>query len=257
MNKTTFLQNYHLLQFGIMADRLENLGAGWLTYNNIRPSPVWNHIFIPTPIDQKQLEEFEKRMILIDRNPSLYFERNNKSEKMIRLLKRNAYTEYFEDSWMFFDNNRKIDTGFSNVQRVKTQKGLDLFLDTLDTSFRNTDPEHPYELGNYLQIAKKAWNNNKYCNKLEYFSVLKNNKVVSVATLTNFNGIGYISNVGSLPSVRGQGFGKLATLYCIEKSREYGNTIHCLATGNGTHAYEFYKRNGFKTKFTATCYVKK
>jgi len=75
-------------------------------------------------------------------------------------------------------------------------------------------------------------------------------------TLTNHDGIGYISNVGSLRKVRGEGFGKIASLYPVSQSIKNGNLEHCLATEEGTYPNEFYKRIGFETRFTAVCYVK-
>jgi len=78
----------------------------------------------------------------------------------------------------------------------------------------------------------------------------------AVATLTNFDGLGYISNVGSLKKVRGKGFGKIATLYCVAKSIKNNNQEHCLATEEGAYPNEFYKRIGFVTRFTACGYTK-
>lgn len=85
--------------------------------------------------------------------------------------------------------------------------------------------------------------------------VYKDSRPVAFSALTNYESIGYISNAGSLKEVRGQGFGKLATLYCIDQSKKRGNTEHCLATEEGTYANKFYKRLGFKTLFTAVGYV--
>lgn len=107
-----------------------------------------------------------------------------------------------------------------------------------------------------LKVAENVWHKHNKTNKLEYFVAHKNNKPVAVSTLTNYNEIGYISNVGSLKEIRGEGYGKLATLYCVEQSKKNGNTKHCLATEEGTYPNEFYKKIGFKTRFTATGYSK-
>jgi len=56
--------------------------------------------------------------------------------------------------------------------------------------------------------------------------------------------------------VRGQGYGKAATLYCIEQSIKNGNFEHCLATEENTYPNEFYKNIGFSTRFTAIGYTK-
>jgi hypothetical protein len=55
--------------------------------------------------------------------------------------------------------------------------------------------------------------------RLEYFTMFDDEEPVSVATLANFAGIGYISNVGSKLDYRGKGFEKVISLYCVYKSK--------------------------------------
>jgi len=119
------------------------------------------------------------------------------------------------------------------------------------------DPQNAYgELGDYLIAAEEIWQKYHKTNKIEYFLIYKDKTPVAVSTLTNYENVGYISNVGSLKKVKGEGYGKLATLYCIEQSKKNGNSIHCLFTEEGTYANEFYKRIGFNSLFTAVAYTK-
>ena len=106
-------------------------------------------------------------------------------------------------------------------------------------------------------MAEKVWRRHQTTNRIEYFTIFSEDKPVGVSTLTNFKQIGYISNVGSLRKVRGQGFGKLATLYCVDLSKKRGNKYHCLATEDGTYPHEFYQHIGFVKNFSAACYLKK
>lgn len=78
---------------------------------------------------------------------------------------------------------------------------------------------------------------------------------MAVASLNSHAGMGYIFNVGSLPEVRGEGFGRLVSLYCVYASKKKRNSVHCLATEEGTYPNKFYKRIGFKTHFTGICYT--
>lgn len=123
--------------------------------------------------------------------------------------------------------------------------------------FQKNDPQNPYgELGDYLKVAEKVWWRHHATNRIEYFMVYDGNEPVAVSTLTNYKSIGYISNVGSLKSVRGKGFGKLATIYCVNLSNKHENKYHCLATEEGTYPHEFYQRIGFEKKFSAVCFTK-
>ncbi|HRN70152.1 MAG TPA: GNAT family N-acetyltransferase [Candidatus Woesebacteria bacterium] len=130
-------------------------------------------------------------------------------------------------------------------------------MDTFNNSYQKNDPQNPYgELGNYLKVAEEGWYKHNKTNRMQYFIVYDGSKPVAVSTLITYEGIGYIANVGSLQEIRGKGFGKLATLYCVAESRKLGNTIYCLATEEKTYPNEFYTRIGFETKFRAVGYSK-
>ena len=147
---------------------------------------------------------------------------------------------------------------FFQVKKVKSEEDLKIYLETFNNCYKNDDPQNPYgELGDYLKVAEKVWYENHSLDRIEYFIAYKGAKPVAVATLTNFEDLGYISNVGSLKEVRGERFGKLVTLYCINVSKSRGNELHFLATEEHTYPNEFYKRIGFETRFTGIAYAKK
>ena len=122
---------------------------------------------------------------------------------------------------MFFEKDKIDKNKFEQVKKVETIDGLNIFLETFDKCYQKDDPQNVYgELGEYLEEAEKAWIKYHGSNKIEYFIVFdENHKPVAVSSLTNDNKLGYISNVGSLKSVRGKGYGKLATLFCVYKSK--------------------------------------
>lgn len=157
-----------------------------------------------------------------------------------------------------FYNGKNVNTlNFSNIKKVETSEDLKIFLDTFNRCYQKNDPQNPYgELGEFLIGSEQQWQPFHESNRLEYFIAYKNDKPVATSILNNFNGIGYISGVGSLREVRGEGYGKKATLYAVYVSQQRANKLHCLATEEGTYPNEFYKRIGFETKFNALGYVK-
>lgn len=193
----------------------------------------------------------------LNRQSAVYFENRNSLKPLIEFLRKNNYKHSFEDCWLFHPGENINSDQFSQVKKITTEKELGNYLKTFDSCFQKDDPQNPYgELGDYLKVAEKVWHRHNAANRIEYFTVYSGDKPVGVSTLTNFKQIGYISNVGSLRSVRGQGFGKLATLYCVDISKKRGNKYHCLATEDGTYPHEFYQRIGFVKKFSAACYIK-
>ncbi|MBI3632289.1 MAG: GNAT family N-acetyltransferase [Candidatus Vogelbacteria bacterium] len=257
MTNFEFLQKYMQLQNGIMFDHLFDLGFAVIGDCKKDSSPFWNFGLVNEILSLEQLLEIEKKLFALNRKPAVYFERRVGLEPFARFLGGNGYEKSNEDSWMFYDSRPVDEKYFDSVKRVSNNGGLQVFLKTFESCYQKNDPQNPYgELGDYLKVAKDVWRKNHNLRPLEYLVVYKGNEPVAVSALTSFEGIGYISNVGSLRKVRGDGYGKAATMFCLSESIKRGNTEHCLATEEGNYPNEFYKRIGFKTRFSAPLYTK-
>ncbi len=257
MKNIDFLKKYQKLQHKIMFDELIELNGSRLGTSNLDKTAFWNFSLADRNINEKELLEIEEKMELFDRVPVVYLENSGEFLETVQLLKSKNYKKIYEDSWMFWNENEISDERFFQIKKVENSDDLKIYLKTLDDCFGNDDPQNPYgELGDYLKVAEKVWFEFHDSDRLEYFIAYKNDEAVAVAALSNFEGIGYISNVGSLKKVRGEGFGRLVTLYCVEISKKRGNNLHFLATEENTYPNEFYKQIGFKTKFTGIAYAK-
>lgn len=256
MKPIEFLKSFFYFQKDIAFDILKKLDFGILGFSKTNNSLYWNTVLVDRTISIKELKEIEKLMVSYKRNPCIYFLQKNNSQN-IKLLEKEEYTEGGIDQWLFFKDKKIDEDRFNQVKKVENKMDLEIFLNTFNNCYQKDDPQNPYgEVGDYLESCKEAWIIDN-SNKLEYFIIYdENKKPVAVSALTNYKGIGYISNVGSLQSVRGQGFGKVATLYCVYKSQLNGNKTHCLATEKDNYPYEFYKRIGFEDKFSAVYYQK-
>lgn len=260
MNNFEFLQKYYLLQETIMFDKLTEFDFALIGYSEGDDSVYWNGALTNQLLNEKQIKQIEKIFSEHKRKPTVYFENKNSLNKLRDFLMTREYSKSYEDSWLFWEWEKKIldTTHFNLVRKVKNEDDLQEFLKTFDACYQKDDPQNTYgELGDYLDIAREVWGRHHKSNRLEYFTIHDGGKPVAVATLTNFKGIGYISNVGSLREVRGKGYGKAATYYCLDISEKRGNEEHCLATEEGTFANDFYKRVGFTTRFRAVAYTKK
>lgn len=258
MNNFGFLSKYQQLQKGVMFDKIIDLGFAFIGYCKVDKSAFWNLALINKSLSEEEISKIEKTFKSLDRNPTIYFENREDFKPFINSLKEKGYKREYEDSWMFWQDKEIDKSRFNLVKKVSTEEELKIFLKTFDTCYQKDDPQNAYgELGDYLIVAENVWYKHHESNKLEYFIIYKNERPVAVSTLTNFEDMGYISNVGSFREVRGEGFGELATWYCIEQSKNNGNKIHYLSTEEGTYANEFYKRIGFDILFTAVAYTKK
>lgn len=255
-NNFAFLEKYERLQSGIMFDKRIDLGFATVSYCKTDNSPFWNHALVNKLVTADQLGKIELSLRSLQRKPALYFETRREFNPLINFLTASGYKKSFEDSWMFHNETIMGISKFDGVKKVNDEKELKIFLEIFNACYQKNDPQNPYgELGDYLKVAKTAWRKHHAGGRIEYFTVYKGRKPVAVSTLTNYEGIGYISNVGSLREVRGEGYGKTATLFCVEQSKKHGNKSHCLATEEGTYPNEFYKRIGFETRFTAAGYI--
>lgn len=257
MSNFEFLKTYYDLQHTVMLDEIRELEFAKIGHNDMSRAVWWNNALVNKKLTPVQIKKIESYFTSINREPAFYFEHRKSLAQLIQDLEDSTYHKAFEDSWMFISPSQKFHLHFSGVKKVETESVLEQFLSTFNDCYQKNDPQNPYgELGDYLDVTKRVWHRHRRSNRLEYFMVFRGNKPVAVSTLTSFNGIGYISNVGSLRSVRGKGFGKIATLYCVAESIKNGNSVHCLATEEGTYPNEFYRRIGFATKFTAVGYAK-
>lgn len=241
-----------------MFDRLIDLDGLILGISDLDKTEVWNFALVCRNINEAEIFEIERKIESLNRKPVIYVENSEDFLGTTELLKGKNYEKIYEDSFMFWKGGNISKKRFSQVKKVSNVDDLEIYLETFNNCFQNNDPQNPYgELGDYLKVAQKVWHDHYNSGRLEYFIAYKEDEPVAVSTLTNFEGLGYISNVGSLKEVRGEGFGKLATLYCVEMSKNRGNSSHFLATEENTYPNEFYKRIGFETRFTGIAYSKK
>lgn len=253
-----FLRKFQEMQLDITFDDFIDLGFAIIGYSKTDKTSYWNYALLKQEIGEKELNNLVKLFKDIDRNPEVYFENTVNASNLTKFLVSQDYEKSFEDCWQFWKNGIIDERYFDSVKKVTNSAELATFLETFDSCYQKDDPQNPYgELGDYLKVTESAWYKHNESNKLEYFIVYKDDRPVAVATLTNYNGLGYISNVGSLRDVRGEGYGKAVTLYCVRESIQNGNTEHCLSTEEGHYPNKFYKRIGFETRFTAVAYSKK
>lgn len=215
----------------------------------------WNFALLKNPLTIKDLKLietfFEKRKKL----PSVYFSDDFDSTKDFLLKK--GYSLNTIDSWMFW-NHLSPELKNENIIKINNDKDFESWLDTYIKSYPENDPKNPYgEQKEFASILKNLWYERKIKNEQFYMALNSINKPVAVGLLTNHNKIGEISAIGSIPEVRGKGFGKKMSLYCVQESFKQGNNYHLLTTEEGDYPYEFYKRIGFEPKFTAYLFTKK
>lgn len=239
-----------------MLVELYDLSFAVICYCEGDDSAFWNNALVDAPLSEAQIQQVEEKCRELHRPAAFYFEHTPEMDTFKQILQQKGYTQYGEDSWMFFEGDSVDTARFDQVKEVQTEAELAVFLETFDATYQKDDPLNPYgELGSYLEVAKKAWLEHQG-KTIQYFVAYKENEPVSVGALISFQGIGYIFNVGSKRSVRGEGFGKLVTLYCLDQSLKKSNTVHCLATEEGTNPHQFYQKLGFKTRFTALTMIK-
>ncbi|KKR67090.1 MAG: hypothetical protein UU09_C0040G0009 [Microgenomates group bacterium GW2011_GWA2_40_6] len=247
-----FLQKIEELQIGIMHGGSKKFPFGEYFFGIEDKSSYWSHLLTNKVLLIHEVEESAKYAIEDGAKPAIYFENRGDLKELQNLLSNNNYKKTAEDSWMFYVKKEIGQKNFDLVKKVESVQDLEIFIDVFDRCYQKDDPQNVYgELGDYLKSAARAWSQLHESGKLEYFTVFDGDEPVAVTALTNYGGIGYISNVGSLRKVRGKGFGKTATLFAVFQSQKNGNKLHCLATEENTYPNGFYKRIGFETKFTA------
>lgn len=256
MTNQDVLNNFLDIQEGTMFSKSIQLDFARIIHNDTDATPFWNYALVDKTLDEEEVATIEERLRALDRSPAICFENTDSFAPFINTLEKAGYQLNNDDSWMFYEGGA-IDTArFESIKRVSSPEELALWSDTIDKCYRENDPQNPYgELGAYIGLAERAWETNQAEGAFEYLTAFKGDVPVAVATLTLQNGLGYISNVGSIQEVRGQGYGKLITLYCVDQAQRKGAKEVYLGTEEGTYPHDFYQKISFKTHFTARNYV--
>lgn len=257
MSNYEFLREYFSLLQKLLFVNIKNLGYATISHSYDDEQIYLNSTLTNSLLTEQELRQIEKEYRDLQRIPAIYFENCDMNTSLKDFLQNHNYKKSFEDIWMFYTKKDIDQKGFSIVKKVKTQQDSDIFLDTFNKCYQKDDPQNPYgEQTEYAKIVKKSWNNFHHNDAVESFIAYNENQPVAVATLNNYKELGYISNVGSLQKVRGKGFGKIATLYAVSESIKKGHAFTFLATEEGTHPNEFYKRIGFESTFTAVAFAR-
>jgi ribosomal protein S18 acetylase RimI-like enzyme len=253
MTNFEFLNKFLDLENQVTYDEIFEYDFARTTYSKDDNSTFANFSLVNKIMTDGQSSKLEDLYKKLDRKLSFYFENGEENIFLREYLIKNSFKKQFEDSWMFYMKNNEFDESkLKDIKKVENESDLKVFIDVFDRSYVVNDPQNPYgDVKSFIPGAENAWRKFGATGRLEYFIVFKNGIPGAVSALNNYEGIGYISCVGSLPNFRGQDLGKKATLYAVKKSIKNGNGLHCLATEEGTYPNNFYKRIGFETKFTA------
>lgn len=253
INKLDILKSF--IYDGITTKIKEN-DDNIFVYTKENPEPWWNFVFFKRNLEKKYFKIVKSFFEKKKRQSSIYLFDDLKNKENESILKKENYKLVTKDSYLFWDNKKtKIDE--SKIIEVKTNKEFNIWIKTFIKSYPKDDPKNPYgEQKVFSKLLLKRWKENKMNNN-KYFIAFENKKPASVGILTSYNKQGYLSGIGSIPSARGNGFGKLITLHCINESLKLGNKHHFLITEKGHYPFNFYKRIGFKEKFVAYLYSKK
>jgi ribosomal protein S18 acetylase RimI-like enzyme len=252
INKLDILKSF--IYDGITTKVKEN-DDNIFVYTKENPEPWWNFVFFKRNLEQKDFKKVQNFFCKKERKSSIYLFDDLKNKENESILKKECYKLITKDSYLFWDN-KKPKINDSEIIEVKTDNEFNIWIKTFVKSYPKDDPKNPYgEQKQFAKLLKKRWNENKVKNS-KYFIVFKNKIPVSVGMLTSHNKQGYLSLIGSIPSVRGQGYGKKVTLYCINESFKLGNKNHYLITEKGHYPFKFYNKIGFNEKFSAYLYNK-
>jgi len=219
----------------------------------------WNNATIDTPPPSLQtVSEVEAYFSSIDRHPVFYFAQNPQNQPFEQLLTNSGYHQTDYEVWLQI-KNPQIDTAkFHQIKLVRTTKDLETFIATIDKGYGADDPDNPYGgLGSYPDQIRKSFSLHGPDSAISHYVLFDElNAPASVGSLTNYDSIGYISNLATIPEKRKLGYSRALLNYFLHLSVQNGNQTHCLATEVGSTPNKIYQHLGFTEMFRAKYYTK-
>lgn len=250
---------------GIYTDELIDLKWVRIYISQIITDEFQNYAEIETLEDNfdERISKIEEEMLKRDRKPAIYLTPFSQPSNISENLVRKKYRLSLEDAWMVLRGDYKLPT-WEAIEQIKhispSEKSLNDFEQVITKGYSGEkSADNPYgrtPMTNFIKATKRGFNNSLFVNRLEGYIVYDGKKPVATSLLLHDNEAGYIAGVASIPEVRGKGFGKLVSQYACKRARHLGCKTIFLGTEVGSRNEEFYKRIGFQTEFTASCYVK-
>lgn len=207
--------------------------------------------------DASNLADIEQHFKNISRKPCIYIPRIlNKYTDYRNYLIDNGYEVNDIDAYMAFTGSDKNIEIINKIEKVKTNKQYDDFMEVLQSAYSGEiTEENPYAgsiTGEYYKAIKKSLSNDQF----SHFVLYKNGDPASVATLSHRNGYGSINNVGTKNKYQNLGLGKQIMKQCVDEFNKLGGKTLFLFTEHKSKNEQWYTRQGFETMFINEQYVK-
>lgn len=250
---------------GIYIDELIDLKWARIYISEIITDEFQNYAEIETLEDNfdEKISKIEAEMLKRNRKPAIYLAPFSRPLKASKKLIGKNYQLVLEDAWMILRDDYKLPPWEETKHIKHISSSGELFNDFEQVITKGYSGEksadNPYggtPMANFIEATKREFKNSSFVNRLEGYLIYDDKKPVATSLLLHDNEGGYIAGVASIPEVRGKGFGKLVSQFACMRSRHLGCKTTFLGTEAGSRNEEFYKRLGFKTEFTCSCYVK-
>jgi len=142
MTNFEFLQKYQKLQLIITFDHVVDLGFALISYSDIKKTASWNWALVNKLISDDELLKIEESFKSFKRNPSFYFENREDLKPLIDYLLTKDYEKDYEDSWMFWQDDKIDIARFNEIKKVENEDDLKIYLRTYDDSYQKDDPQN-------------------------------------------------------------------------------------------------------------------
>lgn len=258
MNNQRFLHQYLNLQLGILFDQIRPVANSWFCSNQAGETPFWNQAVVTEPLNQPQVEAIEQTFARLNRQAAFYFPQAQELVEFSQFLSERGYEHQTSEVFMFHSGQNLNQLNHSALKKVETEADLEVFMGIFDRCYRGEDERVGRGSGfnQCLQSTQDDWRRFHRHNRVEFFILYYEQQPVGIISLTNFEGLGYLSNIGIVPDYQGLGLGKQITLSGVYLSKQHGNQHHFLIAERGGKPEKIYTKIGFKTALTCQLLVK-
>lgn len=257
MHQINFLHQYLNLQLGILFDQIRPVADAWFCTNESGETPFWNQAVAVESLDERQQEKIVKLFTQKQRTAAFYLPEIKDTLDFKKRLLSQDYELMTSEVFMFHKGSSLPKLDPTTLKKVTTEADLKIFMKIFDDCYRSEDEKAGRGSGfnQCLQSTKDDWYRFHRQDRVEFFLLYFEGLPVGIISLTNFEGLGYLSNIGILPKCRGLGLGKQITLLGVMMSKKHGNKKHFLIAEMGGKPEQIYQKIGFKPQLTCNLLV--
>jgi len=194
------------------------------------------------------------------RKTTMYLTPFSTPAKLSDVLQLQGFALAYQEAWMYYRSlcvSPRLPPRVT-VDTVTDQETMRFFVEVFNGAYSGLDPREPYGQAppEWGETLYSSFNLQMTGRRVEYYMLREDGIPAAVLLTSEIEEYAGIYSVGTVPEMRGKGYGSLITLYALAELQRRGAKVVFLQTEKDSYNQEFYQKLGFLTEWTAEAWTR-